>query len=118
MLKAQQQATPGKRLVLKAPDHTPNLGVLLSVIPNARVIYLHRDPATCLTSANSMFYSAHRAVTNDINPQRLAEVNRKMYTHYLVGGQKARSDPIVNDAILDVQYENLVKDPMQTVKNI
>ena len=118
LLRAQQQATPGKRLVLKAPDHTPNLGVLLSVIPNARVIYLHRDPATCLTSANSMFYSAHRAVTNDINPQRLAEVNRKMYTHYLVGGQKARSDPIVNDAILDVQYENLVKDPMQTVKNI
>lgn len=118
LLKEQQQAAPGRRLVLKAPDHTPNLGALLSAVPNARVIYLHRDPATCLTSANSMFYSAHRAVTNDINPQRLADINKKMYTHYLVGGQKARSNPIVNNAVLDVQYENLVKDPVQTVKDI
>lgn len=118
LLKAQQQATPGRRLVLKAPDHTPNLATLLSAVPNARVIQLHRDPTTCLTSANSMFYSAHRAVTHDINPQRLAEINRKMYTHYLMGGQKARSDPAVNKAVLDIQYENLVKDPMQTVKEI
>jgi hypothetical protein len=118
LLKAQQQATPGRRLVLKAPDHTPNLGTLLSVIPNARVIHLHRNPTTCLTSANSMFYSAHRAVTNDINPRRMAEINKKMYTHYLEGGQKSRSDPAVNNAVLDVQYDQLVKDPLQTVKDI
>lgn len=118
LLKAQQQVTPEKRLVLKAPDHTPNLGTLLSVIPNARIIHLHRNPTTCLTSANSMFYSAHRAVTNDINPQRLAEINKKMYTHYLEGGRKSRSDPAVNNAVLDVQYDQLVADPMQTVKDI
>jgi hypothetical protein len=109
---------PGKRQILKAPDHTPNLATLLSAVPNARVIHLHRDPTTCLTSANSMFYSAHRAVTHDINPQRLAEINRKMYTHYLMGGQKARSDPAINKAVFDVQYENLVNDPMQTVRGI
>jgi hypothetical protein len=118
LLKVQQQATPGKRLVLKAPDHTPNLGTLLSVIPNARVIHLHRNPTTCLTSANSMFYSAHRAVTNDINPRRMAEINKKMYSHYLEAGRKARIDPAVNNAVLDVQYDQLVKDPMQTVKDI
>ncbi|MBV6451244.1 MAG: hypothetical protein MHPDNHAH_01975 [Anaerolineales bacterium] len=118
LLKVQQQAEPEKRLVLKAPDHTPNLGALLSVIPHARVIYLHRDPVTCLTSANSMFYSAHRATTHDINPRRMAEINRKMYSHYLTGGQKARSDPTVNQAVLDIQYESLVNDPMQTVKEI
>ena len=118
LLKIQQQATPGRRLVLKAPDHTPNLDTLLSVVPNARVIHLHRDPTTCLTSANSMFYSAHRAVTHDINPQRIAEINQKMYTHYLVGGQRARSVPGVNNAVLDVQYEDLIKDPMRMVKDI
>ena len=118
LLKAQQLATPGKRLVLKAPDHTPNLGTLLSAIPNARVIQLHRNPTTCLTSANSMFYSAHRAVTHDINVQRMAEINKRMYTHYLEGGQKSRSDSAVNNAVLDVQYDQLVKDPMQTVKDI
>ncbi len=118
LLKVQQLATPGKRLALKAPDHTPNLGTLLSAIPNARVIQLHRNPTTCLTSANSMFYSAHRAVTHDINVQRMAEINKKMYTHYLEGCQKSRSESAVNNAVLDVQYDQLVKDPMQTVKDI
>jgi hypothetical protein len=48
----------------------------------------------------------------------MAEINKKMYSHYLEGGREARNDPAVNNAVLDVQYDQLVKDPMQTVKDI
>lgn len=118
LLKVQQQATPDKRLVLKAPDHTHHLDALLSAVPNARIIQLHRNPTTCLTSANSMFYSAHRAATRDLNVKRMAETNKKMYTRYLEGGRRCREDPVVNNAVLDVQYDQMVADPMQTVKDI
>ena len=64
-------------------DHTPNLDKLLFTIPNAKIIQLHRDPKTCITSLNSLFYSTHHSVTNDINPQRLGEVNKKMFSYYL-----------------------------------
>lgn len=118
LLKAQQQATPEQRLVLKAPDHTPHLDALLSAVPNARIIQLHRNPTTCLTSANSMYYSAHRAVTHNINVKRMAETNKKMYTCYLEGGRRCREDPAVDNAVLDVQYDQMVKEPLQTIRDI
>jgi hypothetical protein len=109
---------PEKHLVMKAPDHMPNLGALLSTVPNARIVQLHRNPTTCLTSLNSLFYSTHRAVTNDINPKRLAEVNKKMFTNYLKMSHSYRSNPAIINALLNVQYEQLVADPMKTVKDI
>jgi hypothetical protein len=119
LLKAQQQVVPAQNLVLKAPDHTPNLNTLLSVIPNAKIIQLHRDPTTCLTSLNSLFYSIHRSVTNDINPKRLAEVNRKLFTYYLETNRNIRDDTAVNNnSLLDIQYSQLVADPIRTVRKI
>lgn len=118
LLKAQQLIVPAQHLVLKAPDHTPNIDTLLSAIPNARIIQLHRDPTTCVTSLNSLFYSTHRSVTSDINPQCLAEINKKMFTYYLEANRELRNNPSVNDSILDIQYTHLVADPIKTVKDI
>jgi hypothetical protein len=119
LLKAQQQVVPTKKLVLKAPDHTPNLNTLLSVVPNAKIIQLHRDPPTCLSSLNSMFYSTHSTVSNEINPKRLAEVNKKMFTHYLKSNRKIRDEMAVNSNLLvDVQYSQLIEDPIRTVRKI
>jgi len=119
LLKAQQQIVPEKHLVLKAPDHTPNLDTLLSAIPNAKIIQLHRDPTTCITSLNSLFYSTHRSVTNDINPQRLGEVNKKMFSYYLNTNTEIRFDKAINDnSVMDIQYTQLVADPIGIVREI
>jgi LPS sulfotransferase NodH len=119
LLKAQQQVVPVQNLILKAPDHTPNLNTLLSVIPNAKIIQLHREPTTCLTSLNSLFYSTHRSVTKDINPKRLAEVNKKMFTYYLETNRNICGDLVVNNnSLLDIQYSQLVADPIGTVRKI
>jgi hypothetical protein len=118
LLRAQQQSAPGQQLVLKAPDHTPNLNNLLSVIPNARIIQLHRDPVTCLTSLNSLFYSTHRSVTSDMNPKRLAEINKKIFTYYLQANRDVRNNHPLNKSVLDVQYNQLVENPLNTVKHI
>jgi hypothetical protein len=119
LLKAQQQVVPSQNLVLKSPDHTPNFNKILSEIPNARIIQLHRDPITCLTSLSSLFYSTHRSVTNDMNPKRLAEVNKKMFAYCLETNRKNRDDsPVNNDSLLDIQYAQLVADPIGTVRKI
>ena len=119
LLKAQQLIVPEKHLVLKAPDHTPNLDTLLSAIPNAKIIQLHRDPTTCITSLNSLFYSTHRSVTNDINPQRLGEVNKKMFSYYLKANREIRADKAIDDnSVMDIQYTQLVTDPIGTVREI
>ena len=118
LLRAQQQAAPARHLVLKAPDHTPNVGTILSVIPNARIIQMHRDPTTCVTSLNSLFYSTHRSVTNDLNPQRLGEINKRMFTYYLKVNREVRARLGESGSIVDVDYTQLVKNPVETVRGI
>ena len=118
LLKAQQQKQPGKRLILKAPDHMANLDLLISNIPNARIIQLHRDPVACVLSLSSLVYSTQSAFSRRINPNRLAEVNCNMVKHYLRTNRKLRKNPVVNKMILDISYEELVQSPLAAVKQI
>lgn len=118
LLQAQQQYYPTKSLVLKAPDHTPNVDVLLAEIPDARIIQLHRDPTTCLTSLNSLFYSTHKSVSTDLNPQRIGEINQLMYFHYLNRNEAAKKTINLSNSVFDVQYQQLVGNPLDTVKLI
>lgn len=118
LLKAQQNYIPGSSLVLKAPDHTPNLDTILSLIPNARILQLHRDPAKCMISLSSLFYSTQCSLTNEINPKIIAEINKEMYTYYLQANKKIRKDPSVNRSVLDIRYEDLTTEPIETVKKI
>ncbi|MEA3326981.1 MAG: sulfotransferase [Chloroflexota bacterium] len=118
LLQAHQQAFPEKSMVLKAPDHTPDVDMLLSVIPNARVIQLHRDPTTCVISLSSLFYSTHGALTEDIQSKRMFEVNKKMVAHFIQANKRARQSMDIDRSIFDIEYESLVADPIGTIKQI
>lgn len=118
LLKAQQQKQSGKRLVLKAPEHMANLDLLISNVPNARVIQLHRDPVICVLSLSSLVYSTQSAFSRGIDPNQLAEVNCSMVNHYLRSNRKLRKNPAINKVILDIQYEELVQNPLAAVKHI
>ncbi len=85
---------------------------------SSRIIQMHRDPTACVTSLSSLFYSTHRSVTNDLNPQRLGEINRRMFTYYLKVNRDARARLGENGSVLDVDYTQLVKNPIETVKSI
>ena len=61
LLKLLEWQRPARRWVLKTPAHLPFLDVLLSVLPEARIIHTHRDPAETLPSYCSM-------ISPDITP--------------------------------------------------
>jgi hypothetical protein len=118
LLKAQQNKQPGKRLVLKAPDHMAHLDLLISNVPNARIIQLHRDPVECVISLSSLVYSTQSASSRGINPTRLVEVNCRMVKHYLRSNEQLRKNPAISNKILDIQYEELIQSPLAVVKRI
>jgi len=118
LLQFHQKALPGKSMVLKAPDHTPDMDMLLSEVPNARVIQLHRDPTTCVISLSSLFYSTHAAMTEDIQAKGMCEVNKRMAAHFIRANKEARQDEDINRSIFDIEYEDLIDDPIGTVKGI
>ena len=42
---------PEKRWVLKNPSHLTALDALMTVYPDALIVYTHRDPVTCIASS-------------------------------------------------------------------
>ncbi len=49
-----QRRVPGKRWVLKCPQHLEQLPVLLRVFPDATVVFTHRDPVAVIQSTLTM----------------------------------------------------------------
>lgn len=49
-----QRRKPGKRWVLKCPQHLEQLPVLLKVFPDATVVFTHRDPVAVIQSTVTM----------------------------------------------------------------
>ena len=45
---------PEKRWILKNPSHMTALDALMTVYPDALIVYTHRDPVTCIASSASL----------------------------------------------------------------
>jgi Sulfotransferase family len=49
-----QRGVPGRRWVLKCPQHLEQLAVLIEVFPDATVVFTHRDPVAVIQSTITM----------------------------------------------------------------
>ena len=116
LLQVLQAVDPERRLVLKAPAHTGSLPSLFKLIPDALIIQTHRHPVTACNSASSNCYSAYTAVSEKIDVPRLAKVTIDLLEKWATTSLQFRA---TNPGIIyDVYYNELVADPMGTVKGI
>jgi hypothetical protein len=107
----------GSHWVCKAPRHLPGLGGLLSVFPDARIVQTHRGAESVLPSICSLCEITQSAASDTVDKtaigahwhQRLLEIERRS------GEVRAAADPA---QFLDVQYADLVANPIDTVQRI
>ena len=115
-LQVLQAAHPGRRLVLKSPEHTGGLSALLHAVPEARPIQLHRDPVTVFASYVSLNRTAQGMFADAIDPTRNAATNLRLLA------EEASRNLTAHDAnpgaVLDVYYDDLVTDPEGAVGRI
>jgi len=57
-------------------------------------------------------------MTEDIQAKGMCEVNKRMAAHFIRANKEARQDEDINRSILDIEYEDLIEDPIGTVKGI
>jgi len=91
------------RIVDKAPVNSDYLGVIHSVLPNARIIYLRRDPIDTCLSCYFQQFSPTLNFTMDLSD--LAHYYRehhRLITHWC--------SVLPPETILDVSYEGLIAD--------
>jgi hypothetical protein len=114
-----QWRCPGQRWVLKAPSHLLDLDALLTVYPDADIILTHRDPLKVLASCASFTEVLRRGFSNRVDKASLALEVRQRWedgAELAVKYRQTRKD--LEDQLFDVQYREMLRDPMTMVRRI
>ena len=96
-------STAALRVVDKAPFNSDYLGIIQSIFPNARIIYMQRDPIDTCLSCYFQNFSLAQSFTMDLSD--LAHYYREH--HRLINHWRTA---LPQGSILDVPYEELVAD--------
>jgi len=113
-LQVLQDQSSGGYWVLKSPVHMFSLPALLSVFPDARVVQMHRDPLAVVPSCCSLFAVVRSAFSNAIHPQLIGHELVPLLCEMV---RRARSCGDERQ-ILHVQYTDLVRDKLGTIRRI
>jgi hypothetical protein len=108
---------PGKRLVLKDPFHAANLLPLLAVCPDAAIVQTHRDPVQVLPSFHKLCSTMHAVLVPALDLARMVEAHMTWLSWLLERNTAARAS-LPPRRVLDIDYRELVADPIATVGGI
>jgi hypothetical protein len=112
---AQYHRRHGKRFVLKDPTHTFFVKEILEVYPDARFLFIHRDPAETLSSICSLHAYVRAVFSNDVEARALGtEVLDSYMTRRLEAAVDA-VDRLPAGRAVHVRALDLGRDPVGTV---
>ena len=107
----------GNHWVFKAPRHLPGLAGLLAVFPDARIVQTHRDPAAVLPSLCSLCEILRGAASDAVDKPTIGAHGHARLKAIFEQATAVRSTAAAGQ-ILDIQYADLVPDPIATVQQI
>lgn len=112
-----QNKHKGQTWVLKTPQHLEYMDVIVKRFPKATIIHTHRDPKQCIPSFCSMVYHSRRIFSQEVSPTEVAEhwVNKNVY---MLQQMRAAQEQNPHLKIIDIQYQDFVKAPLETIKSI
>jgi hypothetical protein len=106
------------RWVVKCPEHLFALEAIRAVYPDARLVFVHRDPVKVLLSVARLTEVLRRPFTRRLDP---AEIGRDESLRWLDGTRRMVSvgdDAGLPEPVCHVYYLDLVSDPVSTVEQV
>ena len=111
----QDGAAPG-RWVLKSPDHVFALDAIRAVFPDARFIFMHRDPLDVLPSVAKLTEVLRGPFTRAVNRRAIGEqVADRWARGAAILVEEGRSG---NPFSAHIQFRSLLRDPLGTVRRL
>jgi hypothetical protein len=118
-LKHLQWQCPVGRWVLKSSDHVHNLKTLIQRYPEARIVFLHRDPVKVLQAASSQMTLVKSLFSRSIKPLLLgAYEDRSLHDKVNKIMEFRDSHVYPEDRFMDIRYLDLASDPAGIVRAI
>ena len=106
---------PEKRWVLKNPSHMTALDALMSVYPDALVVYTHRDPVSCIASSCSLSAATTAGHSETFVGGVVGHTQLDLWSRAYHAFHDAR--PRYDQAqFVDVDFADLQGDPVGTVR--
>jgi hypothetical protein len=104
--------------VLKAPAHLFALDALLSAFPDARIVQLHRHPLIAMPSWASLVAMLRGALSRHAEPRAIAQEQAALWAVAATRAVGVRDRQGVAGHIIDLTYDELVRDPLPAVRRI
>lgn len=107
----------GQRWVLKCPDHVFALDAIREIYPDARFVFVHRDPMRVLASVARLTEVLRQPFTRRLDR---ATVGRQVCDRWVEGAERivAASKTLPKDRVMHIRYRELTGDPVGTVQRL
>jgi hypothetical protein len=106
---------PGRRWILKSPDHVFALDDILTVYPDACWVFIHRDPVAVLASVARLTQVLRRPFARSVN---LAEIGQQVCASWLDGAQRMMRVAAASRSLLHLHYREIIADPQQAAARL
>jgi hypothetical protein len=114
----QYQDRTTRRWVLKCPEHVFALRAIRTVYPDARLIFVHRDPVKVLLSVAHLTEVLRRPFARSLDPK---QIGRDESARWLAGARRMMDtgdDAGLPEAVCHVHHMDLISDPVATVESV
>lgn len=105
--------TPGRRWILKSPDHVFCLGAIRAAYPDAVIVFLHRDPLSVVSSCARLAEALRRPFTTHLDPH---EVGRQVSARLVQAADHMMDAAGHLPRILHLHYGQVVAEPVAAVR--
>jgi omega-hydroxy-beta-dihydromenaquinone-9 sulfotransferase len=109
---------PGRRLLLKNPAHSARIPQLRAMLPGAKFIHIHRDPADVFQSTRKLYRSM--IAMSALQDHRPVDIDEHILWSYpaVMNRLLDALDELPTGTAIALRYEELVADPVRTVDRI
>jgi Sulfotransferase family len=106
------------RWVLKCPDHLFALNAIRAVYPDARLVFVHRDPLKVLLSVARLTEVLRRPFTRRLDPAQLGQEESRRWWEGTRRMIAVGDDAGLPEHVCHVHHLDLVSDPVSTVEQV
>jgi hypothetical protein len=104
--------SPGRRWVLKSPDHVFALDAIKAIYPDALIVFLHRDPISVLASVAKLTEVLRRPFAHRIDRM---EIGRQVASSWVDGSNRMIASAA---GVLHLHYKDVVTAPLDAAATL
>src|SRR5580658_5921333 len=106
---------PGRRWILKSPDHVFALDDIRKVYPDARLVFIHRDPVRVLASVARLTEVLRRPFARGVDR---VEVGRDVTASWVDGAERMSALSAGDNSVLHLHYQQIIRSPLDAVRAV